>query len=153
MLLNGGARPDLDLFLVALSCHQYRRYSGPRTRSEAAIRARGVGEADGLYQLLSEGWPKDKPEKSPDVTEPRNSVAEIARKRICDAVREHFEDFLASTEGIEATWFLNEVLEYVNANSVDIVEGFMRVVENDYTYVRVPWEMKALHRDKRKIYP
>ena len=150
MLLNGGARQDLDLLLTALARHQYRNMSfarGPLDRGSSSadeINARAEERAalltEDWYRDLARHWPEPKAEaegfESGSVARP---VTEMVSANIRASARQQFDQFLTDVHGIEPVWLVNEILENVNSGS-DMGEAIYYPMDRAEIYVRVPWE-------------
>ena len=150
ILLNGGAREDVDLLLTALLRHRVRRMS-PGRHFAATDPAKADRDAnwsanylaEKFYRSLAQHWPerKDEPTNMQESPAPK-TVAEMMRTNIRVSAREQFEEFITDSEGLEAVWLINEVLRFHNCGA-DIVEEFCDVMETAGMYVRVPWKHKA----------
>jgi len=150
ILLNGGAREDVDPLLTALLRHRMRRMSfnrGPDAigadESNRSAHESAALLADKFYQHLAKHWPekKDRSEHRPPKPVP-NSVAEMMRANVRQSLREEFDAFLTDEAGIEPVWLLNQVLHLTNCGD-DLAEHFCGVMDVAGIYVRVPWEHKA----------
>lgn len=149
ILLNGGAREDVDLLLTALLCHRVRRMS-PGRHFAATDPAKADRDAnwsanylaEKFYRGLAQHWPerKDEPTNIQESPAPK-TVAEMMRTNIRVSAREQFEEFITDSEGLEAVWLINEVLKFRNCGA-DIVEEFCDVMDRAEIYVRVPRKHK-----------
>jgi hypothetical protein len=149
ILLNGGAREDVDLLLKALLRHRIRRMSfnrGPwaidAAESDRSANGSAILLADKVYQHLAKYWPEKKDGSEHRPTKPvPNTVAEMMRANVRQSLREEFDEFLTDEAGIEPVWLFNQVLHLTNCGN-DLVEHFCRIMDTAGIYVRVPWEHK-----------
>lgn len=149
ILLNGGAREDVDLLLTALLRHRLVRKSFA-AREEEGGREMANGHAErfreGYYLELAKNWPV-KPAPEPYVhysQRPERPVTEMVRANIREKFMHAVKDFLKDTDGIEPIWLLKEVLEDFN-NGDDLCDAVWYAFDRADMYVRVP------HRHKERI--
>ena len=112
ILLNGGAREDLELVLGALARHHYRNMSFSRgpvgcgSLSAAQLDARATAYATRIredwYRDLAKHWPGRKAEAEGSERLPvARPVTEMVRANIRASAQAQFEQFLTDTDGIE----------------------------------------------------
>jgi len=152
ILLNGGAREDVELVLEALGRHNYRNMSFSReplergSLSAAQLDARATAYATKVreewYRDLAKHWPERKAEaegvERGSVARP---VTEMVSANIRESARQQFDQFLTDARGIEPVWLLNEILENFNAD-LDMGEAIYSPMDRAEIYVRVPPEHK-----------
>jgi len=152
ILLNGGARQDLELLLGALARHHYRNMSFSRGRLEsgslsaaqldASAREYATTIREDWYWDLSKHWPERKAEaEDSERASAARPVTEMVRANIRASAQAHFEQFLTDTDGIEPIWLLNEVLENFNSGR-DLGEAIWDAMDRAEIYVKVPYEHK-----------
>ena len=152
ILLNGGARQDLELLLGALARHHYRNQSFSRgplesgSLSAAQLDANATAYATRLredwYRDLAKHWPERKAEvEDSERGSATRPVTEMVRANIRASAQAQFEQFLTDTDGIEPVWLLNEILDNVNAG-IDMGEAIYSTMDRAEIYVRVPPEHK-----------
>jgi len=152
ILLNGGAREDLELVLGALARHHYRNQSFTRgplehgSLSAAQLDANATAYATRLredwYRDLAKHWPERKTEtEDPERGAAARPVTEMVRANIRASAQAKFEEFLTDATGIEPVWLLNEVLDNFNSGR-DIGEAIWDAMDRAEIYVRVPYEHK-----------
>ena len=152
ILLNGGAREDIELVLGALARNHYRNMSfargpvGGGSLSAAQLDARATAYATRIredwYRDLAKHWPERKAEAEGSERVPvARPVTEMVSANIRASARRQFEDFLTDARGIEPVWLLNEILENYNSEQ-DMGEAIYSPMDRAEIYVRVPPEHK-----------
>ena len=146
LILHGGRRQEVIPFLTTLYRHQYlnRSFVGGewRTSEQWAAEAKdwaGV-RAEEAFQSLVRQWPEPKKGSAEEATDKRPSpgtIKKIVQTDLRSRLSTQFKEFLSDTEGIEAIWCLNEILEFYNAESEDLIEAVSDVVDNHDCYIRV----------------
>ncbi len=155
LLVSGGAREDTDMLLRALLRHQYRRLFGERDATDSSAeferKVAGAGEwhLGNTYQQLSNGWPDEETSKAKEESnaDARKSVVDIVRAGLRRQVKSSFEEFMGHMVGTEEAWLLNKILQDVVGCGDDMAEAFVREIDLDDAYVRVPWNFAKKTRE------
>jgi thymidylate synthase ThyX len=101
ILLNGGAREDVDLMLTALLRHRVRRTSGGRhfqaedpAKADQGANWSAQHLAERFYQGLAKHWPEKRPASADTPQKPApTTVADLMRTNVRAHLIENFEEF------------------------------------------------------------
>lgn len=148
MIMNGGAKEDVDLFLRAVGRHRYRLLLASFSQTgkpiaEADINSDAEHSAKQWCGALANQWQHKKPAKRLSATaSTSNSVAEIARTDIRGHLKGLFNEFVIGIDSFESAYLLKEILEYTVDGGYDMAQAFARVMDGDQTYVRIPGDIE-----------
>lgn len=140
IILYGGLRQDVELFLTALIRHQYRHRSFVLAEHAeiVAIRQQDIVRwVASAYAELRKDWPATRGAPATVEQPVASTVAELVRANVRDSLRDQFERFLTDENGIESAWLLNEILQYVESGD-DLTKAIYHAMDRAHIYIRVP---------------